>query len=236
MRTRLLILPLLLMLAPAGCDDELTAADCEALTTEDACEKKGCTFVEIHRSVPDGPGCVAIERRPGCILAGQSWNNAEGALCRDLPGGGFEFVLFGAGRPADGWESCGLDIEDRCDISIAACEGLTDRTACEAAYCYWAEPVRVGVIDDQGACTGWEPQTTGLCLTPEPYLTFFEGVSDFDRWADEERFFSVTPVEGPRRVYAFPVSPGATFTSGPPAVPDEWRTCDSATAAPCSCP
>ena len=134
------------------------------------------------------------------------------------------------------WEACEGDIFNLCDGPIVACGGLTDRTACEASYCYWAGPVRVGVIDDQGACTGWEPQTTGLCLTPEPYLTYFEGENEFDGWAERERFFSVEPVVGPRRVYAFTVHSYADFSSGPPAIPDEWRTCDSATTAPCSCP
>lgn len=239
MRTRLLLLSLLLMLFPAGClpgGEPLKAADCEGLSTKSACEKKGCTFAYIDRAIMDGPVCVASERRPGCLAAGESVNNMVGAVCRDLPGGGFEFVIFSSARAADGWSSCEGDIFNLCDGPVTACGGLTDQAACEAAHCFWAEPVRVAVIDDEGACTGWEQPTTALCLTPEPYLTYIDGVSTFVRPDAAERFFEVTPVEGPRRVYAFPVNAIANFSSGPPAVPDFWRDCNSATSAPCSCP
>ncbi len=236
MRTRLLIISLLLMLSPTACEDELTAADCEVITSEDACEKKGCTFVQINKAILDGSVCVASERRPGCILTGESWNNAEGVLCRDLPGGGYEFVSFSTGRPADGWEVCGYNIYGACDGPVATCEELTTEAACEAAHCYWAEPVRVGVIDGEGACTGWEPQTIGLCLHPYPYMTYFEGENDFDRYAQQERYFWLEPEQGPRRVLAFTVASYAYFSSGPSDAPDFWRECDSASDAPCSCP
>lgn len=227
------------MLSPVGCqpgDEPLTAADCEGLTTQAACEKKGCTFVHIDQAIMDGPVCVAAERRPGCLAAGESVNNVMGAVCRDLPGGGFEFVIFNSARAADGWSSCEGDDLNLCDVLISTCQGLADQASCEAAHCYWAEPVRVGVIDNEGSCTGWEQQTTGLCLTPEPYLTYFDGVSNFVSSSGIERAFEVTPAEGPRRVYSFPVTGVARFSSGPPAVPDTWRTCDSASVAPCSCP
>ena len=235
MRTRLMIF-CFLMLPVAACDGSLTAADCEPLTTQASCEKKGCTFVHINRAIMDGRLCVAAERRPGCLAAGESVNNVMGAVCRDLPGGGFEFVMFGAARPADGWENCGGDIFNMCDVPVTTCEGKTDRVSCEASYCYWAEPVRVGTIDAESMCVGWEAQTVGMCLTPEPYMTYFEGANDFDFYTQGERFFSIEPVEGARRVLAFTVSRSARFASGSAAAPDFWRECSSAGDAPCNCP
>jgi len=239
MKNQTLLICLFFLLPLGGCKpghEELTAADCEGTATESGCMRKGCTFVTIHRAIMDGAQCIATEQRPGCLAAGESVNNVTGALCRDLPGGGFEFVNFSSARPADGWQDCGGDPSDLCEIFISTCRDLQDRAACEAEYCYWADPVRVGVVDDQGSCTGWEAQTVGMCLTPEPYLTYLDGVSGFDRGATE-RVFAVTPVEGPRRIYSFSVSAFGDFTSGPPAVPDSWRACDVFPQDPgCDCP
>ncbi len=96
--------------------------------------------------------------------------------------------------------------------------------------------MRVGTIDAEGLCTGWEAQTVGMCLTPEPYMTYFEGANDFDSYTQGERFFSVVPAEGTRRVLGFAVSPSARFSSGSAALPDQWRECSSAGDTPCGCP
>ena len=238
---RILLFPLwLLVLAAVACDDDEgiklaeppTAAECEALVDPTACEARGCTYAMAHRAILEDAQCAAVTLHPVCIAAREALNNAIGAFCRDSEDGGFEFVWFGSVRPVDGWEYCGVPHE-LCGVSNEVCEAQTDRDACEAAYCHWAEPVKLGVLDEDGQCTGWEPQTAGMCLTPEPFLSFLDGVSSFETGGVQDRTYSVDTGSGSRRVLGFAVGSSADFSSSD----GSWRQCLPYAEYPnCGCP
>jgi hypothetical protein len=95
--------------------------------------------------------------------------------------------------------------------------------------------VRVGIVEGD-ACTGWEPETVSMCLTPYPYLQFEDGTNPYDHNAGVQRRF-VTLSTGPR-VYEFSISPYARFQSKEDGEPIYWDLCymeSSSRPAICNC-
>ncbi len=225
---------LMALLVHVGCSGELTAADCAPYLNRDQCEQKGCVSAAADRTLIFDGQCVGFDRKPVCLAASDSANNANIEVCRDLPEGAEYVELGSAYRHVDGWKfNCGFS-RATCGVTAQDCETLTDRAACEAHYCYWAEPVRVGVLND-GLCTGWEPVTTQRCLTPSPWTTYVQGINLFD-FDTRETVFSVETDEG-RRIYSFQISNQAEFISGPRESRIEWRRCLSYSYDPsCGCP
>ena len=209
-----------------------TGADCEPITDRVLCEARGCTPASAYRAILEMDQCVAATVRPVCLAVGDTSNNAISTHCRELDDGGFEFVWFGEAVPVDGWEGCG-HWEDLCGVSSVVCEAQTDRAACEASHCHWADAVRTGVIED-GLCVGWEAQTIGRCLTPRPFLTLLDGVNTFLTGELEETAFSVETDGGARHVLGLRVNAAAAFGSDTTGT---WRRCRTYDQEPtCGCP
>jgi hypothetical protein len=226
-----------LALVGAACDDTNktpTAANCEPLTTLEACWNAGCDFDTAWRTILYDGHCAAVHEGKFCFVGGESSNNLTMTVCRETAEGTESMTLGSLWDRVEGWQACGEYVDQCGGVETEICEAQTDRAACESRHCFWAEPIQVGHMEG-GVCTGWETETIAACLTPEPYLIYYDDTNNFA--TDPRQFeFVFTTTDG-TEVYQLEVGAAASFASGPDFARVVWHRCPIDGSEPdCGCP
>jgi hypothetical protein len=155
-------------------------------------------------------------------------------LCR-TGADGLEMITIGyAYVHVDGWETCPSSVDPDCRQYVPICDAQADQDSCEANYCYWAPTMHVAIMDE-GVCTGWQPETVSRCLTPQPYITYYGGSSNFEVDPGLATFL-VPPSTGQDLAFhAFETGAAAEFKSGTAGAGQIWARCSPEDEV-CSCP
>jgi len=108
-----------LALVGAACDDTNktpTAANCEPLTTLEACWNAGCDFDTAWRTILYDGHCAAVHEGKFCFVGGESSNNLTMTVCRETAEGTESMTLGSLWDRVEGWQACG-EYVDQCGAS-----------------------------------------------------------------------------------------------------------------------